>query len=134
MGFSDRRYDRFDTGFAPIKSLIEHALSLEAESICLHWFGSNRESIYLPNMAHAWQDALDNFRHEEHVAGFDLRTVSGKRTETLLGQLGDIVAADAELLQGDIYIAGPEDVVNIAERFFLDHGLPKTRVAAASVK
>lgn len=124
----------FDTGFAPIKSLIEHALSLEAESICLHWFGSNRESIYLPNMAHAWQDALDNFRHEEHVAGFDLRTVSGKRKEMLLGQLGDIVAADAELLQGDIYIAGPEDAVNIAERFFLGQGLPKTRVAAASVK
>ncbi|HCI14873.1 MAG: ferredoxin [Gallionellales bacterium GWA2_60_142] len=124
----------FDTGFAPIKSLIEHALSLEAESICLHWFGSSPQHIYLQNIAQAWQDALDNFRHEEHIAGFDLRTVSGKRKETLLGQLGDIVAADAELLQGDIYIAGPEDAVNIAERFFLDRGLPKTRVAVANVK
>jgi CDP-4-dehydro-6-deoxyglucose reductase, E3 len=124
----------FDSGFAPIKSLIEHALSLEVESIHLHWTGSSRQNIYLPNIAHAWDDALDNFHYEEHVAGFDLRTVSTKRGETLLRQLGEIVSADADLLQGDIYIAGPEAAVNIAEQYFLDKGLPKTRVAVASVK
>ncbi|MDO8990291.1 MAG: 2Fe-2S iron-sulfur cluster-binding protein [Sideroxyarcus sp.] len=124
----------FDSGFAPIKSLIEHALSLEAENIHLHWFGSARQNIYLPNIAHAWQDALDNFHYEEHVAGFDLRTVSGKREESLLAQLGEITGADADLLQSDVYIAGPQDAVVIAERYFLDKGLPKTRVAVASVK
>ncbi len=124
----------FDSGFAPIKSLIEHALSLNAEAISLHWFGSSRSNIYLPNIAHAWRDALDNFRYEEHVAGFDLRAVSGKREETLLQQLAAIRAADAALLQGDIYIAGPADAVGVAERFFLEQGLPKTRVAVASVK
>lgn len=124
----------FDSGFAPIKSLIEHALSLEAENICLHWFGSSQKNIYLPKVAQAWRDALDNFRYEEHVAGFDLRSVSGKREETLLKQLNNINSGDTSLLQGDIYIAGPEDAANIAERFFLDQGLPKTRVAVASVK
>lgn len=124
----------FDSGFAPIKSLIEHALSIEVENIHLHWIGSSRQNIYLPNIAHAWQDALDNFNYEEHVAGFDLRTVSGKRAETLLKQLGNIAAADANLLEGDIYIAGPEGAVSIAEQFFLGKGLPKTRVAVASVK
>jgi CDP-4-dehydro-6-deoxyglucose reductase len=124
----------FDTGFAPIKSLIEHALSLEADTIYLHWFGSNRKNIYLPNIAHAWKDALDNFHYAEHVAGFDLRSVSGKREETLLRQLDGINAADTNLLQGDIYIAGPEDAVSVTERFFLGKGLPKTRVAVASVK
>ena len=98
----------FDTGFAPIKSLIEHALSLEAETICLHWFGSGQKNIYLPNIAHAWRDALDNFHYEEHVAGFDLRSVNDKRAKTLFGQLGNINLSDANLLQGDIYIAGPE--------------------------
>lgn len=124
----------FDSGFAPIKSLIEHALSIEAESISLHWFGSSRNDIYLPNIAHAWMDALDNFHYEEHVAGFDLRAAGGKRAETLLKQLDGIVSADTDLLQGDIYIAGPESAVSIAERFFLEKGLPKTRVAVASVK
>ncbi|MFZ2162156.1 MAG: 2Fe-2S iron-sulfur cluster-binding protein [Sideroxyarcus sp.] len=124
----------FDTGFAPIKSLIEHALSLEVENIHLHWTGSNPQSIYLPNIAHAWDDALDNFHYEEHVAGFDLRTVSSKRGGALLKQLGEITSADADLLQGDIYIAGPEAAVSIAEHYFLGKGLPKTRVAVASVK
>lgn len=124
----------FDSGFAPIKSVIEHALSLNAEVINLHWFGSTPRHIYLPNIAHAWRDALDNFRYEEHVAGFDLRAVSGPREERLLKQLGDIVAADTSLLEGDIYIAGPEDAVGVAERFFLEEGLPKTRVAVANVK
>lgn len=124
----------FDTGFAPIKSLIEHALSLNAGTIHLHWFGSAQKNIYLPNIAHAWRDALDNFRYEEHVAGFDLHTVSSKRKETLLDQFENIVSADANLLEGDIYIAGPEDAVNAAEQFFLSKGLPKTRVAVAAVR
>jgi CDP-4-dehydro-6-deoxyglucose reductase len=124
----------FDGGFAPIKSLIEHALSLEVDTIHLHWIGSSQQDIYLPNIAHAWDDALDNFHYEEHVAGFDLRTASGKRAKTLLKQLGEISAADADLLLGDIYIAGPENAVNIAEQFFLGKGLPKTRVAVVSVK
>jgi CDP-4-dehydro-6-deoxyglucose reductase, E3 len=124
----------FDAGFAPIKSLIEHALSLEAEAIYLHWFGSSPKNVYLPKIAQAWKDALDNFHYEEHIAGFDLRTVRGKREEALMKQLDDINSSDANVLQGDIYIAGPEDAVSIAEQFFLSKGLPKTRVAVASVK
>src|SRR5512135_367383 len=124
----------FDTGFAPVKSLIEHALSLNAKSICLHWFGSSQKNIYLPNIAHAWRDALDNFRYEEHVAGFDLHTVSSKRKESLFEQLENIVSTDTNLLEGDIYIAGPEDAVEVAEQFFLDKDLPKTRIAVASVR
>jgi len=124
----------FDTGFAPIKSLIEHALSLDVENIHLHWIGSSQQNIYLPNIAHAWDDALDNFHYEEHVAGFDLRTVSSKRAEILLKLLNKISAADAYLLHGDIYIAGPEDAVSIAEQYFLGKRLPKTRVAVENVK
>jgi CDP-4-dehydro-6-deoxyglucose reductase len=124
----------FDTGFAPIKSVIEHALSLEVDTIHLHWIGSSQQHIYLPNIAHAWDDALDNFHYKEHVAGFDLRAVSGKREATLFKLLNNISSADADLLQGDIYIAGPDTAVNIAEQYFLGKGLPKSRVAVVSVK
>jgi CDP-4-dehydro-6-deoxyglucose reductase len=124
----------FDGGFAPIKSLIEHALSLNVENIRLHWFGSSAQHIYLPNIANAWRYALDHFRYQEHVAGFDLRNVGGPREERLRKMLADIAAADDDLLEGDIYLAGPQDAVDLAERFFLDKGLPKTRVAVASVK
>ena len=55
-------------------------------------------------------------------------------SSSLLRQLDGINSGDSELLEGDIYIAGPEDAVNVAEKFFLEKGLPKTRVAVASVK
>ncbi|MBU1215201.1 MAG: 2Fe-2S iron-sulfur cluster binding domain-containing protein [Gammaproteobacteria bacterium] len=124
----------FDCGFAPIKSLIEHALSLEIEDIHLHWIGSSKQHIYLPNIAHAWEDALDDFHFQEHVAGFDLRNVSGNREERLSGMLHAIQSADATLLQSDIYIAGPQEAVDVAERFFTESGLPKTRVSVSRVK
>lgn len=118
----------FDGGFAPIKSLIEHAMSLNAEAIHLHWIASNRGNIYLPNVVRAWADALDNFHYVEHIAGIDLRAVAGKREEKLLNQLGRIVDSDAELIRSDVYLAGPESTLNIAEQFFLGLGLPKPRV------
>jgi len=104
------------------------------EDIHLHWIGSSRTHIYLPNIAHAWDDALDNFHYTEHLAGFDLRTVSGKREEALRKLLHDIEVNDSGVLNGDIYLAGPREAVEIVERHFLDKGLPKTRVSAAAVK
>jgi len=118
-----------DGGFAPIKSLIEHAMSLDAETIHLHWIGSSKEDIYLPNVARAWSDALDNFYYAEHVAGFDLHSISGRRKDNFLEQLGKIIEADQELIQGDVYLAGPEPALAIAEQFFLELGLPKTRIS-----
>lgn len=119
----------FDGGFAPIKSLVEHAMSLDAESIHLHWIASGQENIYMPNVVRAWADALDNFHYEEHVAGFDLRSVAGHREENMLKLLEKIVDSDAQLTQSDVYLAGPESALVIAEQFFLNLGLPKTRVS-----
>lgn len=124
----------FDNGFAPIKSLIEHALSLEAEDIQLHWIGSDAKHIYLPKVAQAWADALDNFHYHEHIAGFDLRSMSGKREQALRQMLDAMLAADGALLEGDIYLAGPVDAVGVAERYFLGKGLPKSRVSVSKLK
>lgn len=125
----------FDAGFAPIKSLIEHAMSLDAsEAMHLYWIGSDERGIYLPNMGRAWADALDNFYFIPRVAGFDLRSVNGRREEMLLDLLRGIVSDQPDVKDGDIYIAGPESALGIAEQFFLGLGLPKTRVFAGLVK
>jgi CDP-4-dehydro-6-deoxyglucose reductase, E3 len=123
----------FDGGFAPIKSVIEHAMSLNAESIHLHWIASTQENIYMPNVVRAWADALDNFHHAEHVAGFDLHAMTARREENLLAQLEIIAGTEQGLMEGDVYLAGPESAVLIAEQFFLNRGLPKARVACSSI-
>lgn len=119
----------FDNGFAPIKSLVEHAMSLNSDAIYLHWIGSDQENIYMPNQVRVWADALENFHYTEHIAGFDLRSVTGRRQANLLAQLSLIVDSDAELELSDVYLAGPELAVRVAEQFFLELGMPKTRVS-----
>ncbi len=124
----------FDNGFAPVKSLIEHALSLEIENIRLYWFGSSQQHIYLPNVAHSWADALDNFYYEEHVLGFDLRSLNANREKMLIKVIENVVAGDSHIIQGDVYIAGAELTVNVVEKYFLGKGFPKTRVSVECVK
>lgn len=124
----------FDAGFAPIRSLIEHAMSLDAaESMHLYWIGSDTDGIYMPNVCRAWSDALDNFYFTSVVAGFDLRSLSRHREEALRKLLGEMVDAHPDVMAGDIYIAGPEAATGVAEQFFLGLGLPKSRVFAGTV-
>lgn len=119
----------FDLGFAPIKSLIEHAMSLEAaETINLFWMGSREESIYLSNVPRAWSDALDNFHYTQQVAGFDFANINAKNELALNELLRNILTRHPAVMSGDIYIAGPDVASKIAEQFFLNLGLPKSRV------
>jgi CDP-4-dehydro-6-deoxyglucose reductase len=57
----------FGAGFAPIKSLIQHAMSLDlAESMDLHWL-AEQAGHYQNNLCRAWADALDNFTYFPHA-------------------------------------------------------------------
>ncbi len=52
------------TGFAPVRSLIEHAMALEfAGSMQLVWVARSRRDRYQDNLCRSWQDAFDNFRY-----------------------------------------------------------------------
>jgi CDP-4-dehydro-6-deoxyglucose reductase len=123
----------YDTGFAPIKSLIEHAMSLDsAESIHLYWVASNESKFYLPNVGRAWADALDNFYYTQIAANFDLANPAGTRQESLKTLLQGILQQHPDMSEADIYIAGPQSANEITEQFFLDLGLPKIRVFTSS--
>lgn len=124
----------FDGGFAPIKSLIEHAMSLEAGEIHLIRIGSDAEEIYLANQARAWADALDNFSYVEKIAGFDLRTLNAHREHVLENVLAEIAAQYSAISAADVYLAGPEAAIKYAERYFLALGMPKSRVFVEVVK
>jgi CDP-4-dehydro-6-deoxyglucose reductase len=90
--------------------------------------------VTVENLLACYPDAqLEDTAEARRIAQIKERAF-GKRAESLHKQIANIVSGDADLLQSDIYLAGPEDAVSVAERFFLDKGLPKTRVAVASVK
>lgn len=118
----------FDGGFAPVKSLIEHAMSLEAEEIHLIRVASDVEELYLANQARAWADALDNFSYVEKLAGFDLRILNTHREHVLDSLLAEMTMKYDAISTADVYLAGPEAAIRYAERFFLALGMPKSRV------
>ncbi len=112
-----------DTGFAPIKSLVEHAMALEAaEAIYLYWIASREGGHYLHNQCRAWADALDNFHFTPLVAAGDYRAV-----------IGTIVTNHARLSEFDVYAAGPQPFLSAAQSGLLGHGLPPAQFSAQLV-
>ncbi len=104
----------FGAGFAPIKSLIQHAMALDlAETMDLHWL-ADEAGHYQNNFCRAWDDALDNFSYFPHAHSTDAATT-----------LADIVAGYTALRRFDVYAAGTAAQLGIARRLFLEHGLPE---------
>jgi CDP-4-dehydro-6-deoxyglucose reductase len=111
----------FGVGFAPIKSLIQHSMSLDlAEAMDLHWLADGA-GHYQNNLCRAWADALDNFTYIPHAHSDDVETT-----------LANIVTDYPDLHRFDVYAAGTAAQLQIARSLFLKHGLPEQRWLASS--
>ena len=111
-------------GFAPIKSLIEHAMALDvAETLQLYWIADGKTGHYLNNLCRSWADALDNFRYIPVTAEGDLT-----RDAAIRDVLARVLPAQAELVAHDVYAAGPAAFANEAEYLLLDRGLPPSQL------
>ncbi|MDH5408097.1 MAG: 2Fe-2S iron-sulfur cluster-binding protein [Gammaproteobacteria bacterium] len=100
------------TAFAPIKSLIEHSVTLDvAESLHLYWLTSGEH--YLGNLCHAWEDAFENFNY----AAIKLNP-SNDLASQLQEQLNSIKKNHSSLQHHHIYIAGTKEFVQHSQQFF----------------
>jgi CDP-4-dehydro-6-deoxyglucose reductase, E3 len=114
-----------DTGFAPVKSLIEHAMAVDAsESLSLDWLALRPDGQYLANQCRAWAAALDDFRYAAHVAGD-----AGDGARALVAA----TAAALPLPRHDVYVAGPAAFVDAVVPALAAAGVPSERVFAAVV-
>jgi CDP-4-dehydro-6-deoxyglucose reductase len=112
------------TGFAPIKSLIEHAMALDtAESLHLYWAAADRSGLYLDNLCRSWGDALDNFHYTP-------LTQEGAASEDVVMQdmLQKLLQGQPRLADCDVYVAAPAPWANAAEFQLLEHGLPRAQL------
>jgi CDP-4-dehydro-6-deoxyglucose reductase, E3 len=111
-----------DTGFAPIKSLIEHAMAVDAaESFALGWLATRADGHYLANQCRAWAEAFDQFRYVACTAD-DPATGAAP----LVGE----VAAELPLAECDVYVAGPVAFVESVASALRAIGVPADRVYA----
>jgi len=115
----------YETGFAPIKSVIEHAISLEyPPPIHLYWVVRRRGDHYLENYCRSWVDALDNFTFTPLIGADDAD--AAPRNFQLGAQR--IVADHPDLSGFDVYVNGPESAMPTATELLLKHSLDETRL------
>jgi CDP-4-dehydro-6-deoxyglucose reductase len=112
----------FDTGYAPINSLFEHAVTLEhAEFIHLYWV-HNGEKPYMHNQCHAWEDALDNFKYQH------IQYQGAADSENIKETLSPLLTKYPDLSGKNIYVCGAEKMVKQTEVVLLDHNAEKEQL------
>jgi CDP-4-dehydro-6-deoxyglucose reductase len=112
------------TGFAPVKSLVEHALALDvAETLHLYRISSGNDGHYLDNLCRSWSDALDNFHY------IPLTTDAALPEDAAMqGALQRLLESHSRLGDHDVYVAGPAPLANAAEFLLPERGLPRAQL------
>ncbi|MBI5938409.1 MAG: CDP-6-deoxy-delta-3,4-glucoseen reductase [Betaproteobacteria bacterium] len=109
------------TGFAPIKSILNHAFHHEVDRpLVLYWGARKLQDMYLANVASQWQQKYGNF---------SFIPVLSQATADWAGRTGyvqDAVLADFADLSGyQVYACGSPAMVDAARKACLGHGLPE---------
>jgi CDP-4-dehydro-6-deoxyglucose reductase, E3 len=115
----DRRYVFIaeDTGFAPVRSLIEHAMSLDEDAhMQLIWQATTPAGHYLENLCRAWADALDHFSYS---------LLDEAEVDEIVGQVSE---GDGASLNRNVFVAGSEGFVSTLEDRLLHAGLDETQL------
>jgi len=109
-----------DTGFAPVKSLIEHALSLDAApSISLFWLATRADGHFLVNQCRAWSEAIDLF---EYTLFSHADAGEGAR------RIADAMRADLFEIDSAFYIAGPPAFAETLGAQLTGAGVPASQI------
>ena len=112
-----------DSGFAPVRSLVEHALALDSfPAIAIHWAATRPGGQYLSNQCRAWADALDNFTYQAYEAP-DAASAGQVAASALAAELPDPAGRD-------IYVAGEDAFVEAAMAALHAAGLAPDHIVA----
>lgn len=112
------------TEFAPIKSLIEHAINLDLrQPIRLIWLASESEGHYFDNHCRAWGEVLDDYRYLPlTITGTEPdRDEQAKLKEVIEAQLAGLESIDA-------YIAGSRLFRDVTREHLLTLGVEAGRI------
>jgi CDP-4-dehydro-6-deoxyglucose reductase len=114
------------TGFAPIKSIIEHAIEKGIRRpMHLYWGVRAKRDLYLHALAESWSEKLPDFRFTP--------VLSEPRPEDgWTGRTGFVHAALAhdypQLGEHEVYACGPPPMIEALKRTTAERGLPAERL------
>jgi CDP-4-dehydro-6-deoxyglucose reductase len=112
-----------DTGFAPVKSLIEHAIAAESvERFGLYWLATRPDGHYLANQCEAWAAAFDEFAY---AAATDTDPVRGAQALALRA------TSECDPATTRFFVAGAQAFVDATVRCLLEAGVPAGTMRAS---
>ena len=118
------------TGFAPVSSLIEHALSFETETpLHLYRLSPTPGDFYLDNLCRSWEDAFENFCYQP--LQYRYRLMSSRKQADMIVE--EIASRHENLPELAIYVCGPEPLVASATQIFTEAGVPPEQLKAETV-
>lgn len=114
-------------GFAPIKSLLQHALSLEHAPFIALYRHLDEDGPYQENLLKSYAGALDHF----HYIPFP----DGKAPEFTIGEMIADVSASlrGNMAAADVYLAGKDDFVAQARSSLTKAGIPEAQLKSMSL-
>lgn len=113
------------TGFAPVKSMVEHAFKVGLKrSMVIYWGGKSPDNLYLVELLEKWQREHDNFKFIPVIS--DPRPEDNWHGRT--GLVTEAILQDYENLNDhQIYACGPPMMIEAGRTLFLQRGLPEDR-------
>ncbi len=114
------------TGFAPVKSIVEHALHIgDPRPFHIFWGVRARRDLYLGELPTRWANEHANIDYcpvlSEPGDDSDWQGETGFVHEAVLRRIPDLSGFD-------VYLCGPPPMINAAKTAFLARGLPETHL------
>ncbi len=114
-----------DNGFAPLKSLVEHAIALEwNRPVRLLRLSSSANDTYMVNYCRSWVDALDDYR----FATLEVGAEGGADAGPIIGAVEQLLAEDGELDSYELFISGPAALASRLSDYFNQRGVPPGQI------
>jgi CDP-4-dehydro-6-deoxyglucose reductase len=125
----------YDTGFAAIRSLVDHALALEMpQDIYIYRLASNASNRYMDNICLSWQDAMDNV----YTINRDDYLQQPEQVDSQQGVFDTLKARLQEngkpaLTECDFYLAGRGSLIDALTRILSNQGIPASHIKTSKI-
>ena len=117
-----------DHGFAPMKSIIEHAIALDIpQSMYLFWLVQQGRDHYQSNYCRSWEDALDCFIYRP----FHLDKLDDGEADDFSSGIGYVLERTPVETEVDLYLSGPGEMIEQFTSAFVNKGTPVQRIHVA---
>lgn len=122
----------WDGGFAPIRSLVEHAFSLEMSNpVHFYWaYPATDPAPYFDNHAQSWHAVMDEYYYQTIACEFDRSNKND--CHKVAKQIYDSLDHDI-VNQSEVYISAPGEVLIYLGEFLLENGLNETQLIASPI-